>query len=315
MLFNQSVNVISDLERKYEYTHWVPGRKIGICYENYESNLNDEKIQLLAAQDGVTSLYITDIANDGCWGQYPEFGIKVQKVQGYYALLNIGEMTPYEDAVLKIVRYEKSDMGLWNQIDVCEEKLSQYYFDVQNKLCLRDESVYLCALDKSDKYKEEQKEKRRKAEEEREARKREQEAREAELLEAQRREAKEAEEKEREREARRKEQVAREAELLEAQKREIKARLDCIGACEVTKEDARKNGIMFFDGEFTEKVFVTKKQDFDQGLCIVIDEFNKRLIKCEKCGEVKREWDFYSYGGKSRTKGICLECHSKKDKF
>ena len=92
VIFNKSVNMISKLDRKYEYTHWVPSRKIGICYEKYESNLNDEKIQLLAVQDDVTSLYITDIANDGCWGQYPEFGIKVQKTQGYY--LRRGSASP-----------------------------------------------------------------------------------------------------------------------------------------------------------------------------------------------------------------------------
>ena len=214
VIFNKSVNMISDLDRKYEYTHWVPSRQIGICYEKYESNLNDEKIQLLASQDSVTSLYITDIANDGCQGQYPEFGIKVQKAQGYYALLSAGEMTPYQEAVLKIVRYEKLDTGIWNQIDVCEEKLSQYYFDEQKKLCLRGESIYKCALESSNKYYEDLQAKQRKIEEEKETK-------ETELLEAQMRETKAIEEK----------------------KKEINTRLECIGANEITIEEARKKEI------------------------------------------------------------------------
>lgn len=152
VLFNIPINRVSELNRKYEYTHLVVNKRIGICYERNESNLNDEKIELLSLQNGITNLCITDIKNNGCWGQYPEFGLKVQKIQGYYALLAVGEMTPYEEAILKIVRYEKTYFGTWFQIDVCEAKLFEYSFDENNKLCLNGNDVYDIALKKSDEY-------------------------------------------------------------------------------------------------------------------------------------------------------------------
>ncbi len=165
VLFNVPINKISDTNRKYEYTHLVKDKGIGICYEREESNLNDDKIALLAERKDVTNLCITDIKNDGCWGQYPEFGIKVQRAQGYYALLIAGEMTPYEDAILKIVRYEKTYRGTWIQIDVCMDKLSKYAFDNKNALCLYENNVYELALKKSDEHKTYQEEQKRLAKE------------------------------------------------------------------------------------------------------------------------------------------------------
>ena len=206
VLFNVPIKKVSDINRKYEYTHLVIDKGIGICYERNESNLDDHKISLLSERTDVTNLCITDIKNDGCQGQYPEFGIKVQKVQGYYALLSIGELTPYEEAVLKIVRYEKTYRETWVQIDVCEDKLSKYSFDESNNLCLNRSSVYELAMKRRDEYvtsQEEQKrlvqEQKRLAQERQEREKREAEERQAEIerlfQEKRKKEEKEAEER------------------------------------------------------------------------------------------------------------------------
>lgn len=181
VLFNIPINKIGDINRKYEYTHLVVSKKIGICYERNESNLNDEKIELLSSKEGMTNLCITDIKNDGCWGQYPEFGIKVQKMQGYYALLTVGELTPYEEAVLKIVRYEKTYRGTWIQMDVCESKLSEYSFDENNMLCLNGSNIYDMAKKRSDEYISFREEQKRLAREQEEREKREAEERRAEI--------------------------------------------------------------------------------------------------------------------------------------
>ncbi len=199
VLFNLPIKNISDIERKYEYTHLVVEKGIGICYERVESNLNDDKIALLSERKGITNLCITDIKNDGCWGQYPEFGIKVQKIQGYYALLSAGEMKPYEEAVLKIVRYEKAYLGTWVQLDVCEDKLSEYEFDDNNSLCLHGNNVYELALKESAEYIAHQEEQLQLAKEKEEAEKRRQKERQDEIerILPEKRELKKKEEEER----------------------------------------------------------------------------------------------------------------------
>lgn len=73
-------------------------------------------------------------------------------IQGYYALLSAGEITPYEEAILKIVRYEKTYLGTWVQLDVCEDKLSKYEFNDNNTLCLHGNNVYELALKESGEY-------------------------------------------------------------------------------------------------------------------------------------------------------------------
>ena len=159
--YNKAMNEIYDNEHRYEYTHYLPEQKLGIYYERIESNLNDAKLEAIFAQKEVDSLCITDIRNDGCEGQYPEFGIKVQKVQGFYALLNIEEMTPYEEAILKVVRYEKTYRGTWAQIDVCEDKLSKYGFDENNQLVLDGRNVQDRAMERGSQYVADQKKQQR----------------------------------------------------------------------------------------------------------------------------------------------------------
>lgn len=199
VLFNVPINKVSDINRKYEYTHLVIEKGIGICYERNESNLSDDKIALLSGRKDVTNLCITDIKNDGCWGQYPEFGIKVQKIQGYYALLSIGEMTPYEEAVLKIVRYEKTYLGTWVQLEVCKDKLSEYKFNDNNTLCLHGNNVHELVLKESGEYIARQEEQLQLAKDKEEAEKRRQKERQAEIerILQEKRELKKKEEEER----------------------------------------------------------------------------------------------------------------------
>lgn len=200
ILLNAPINKMSKEKRRFEYSHYVPSKKIGICYEKNETNLNDEKVQLMSTQNGVTNICITDIKNDGCWGQYPEFGIKVQKVQGYYALLAIDDMTQYEEAQLKIVRYEKSYLGMWVQIDICQDKLSRYSFNENNELCLRDQGIYNLVMKRRMEYIAEQKNQKELAKKQEEERRRKEEEV---CMEAERKRKEEKERKEKEEEERR----------------------------------------------------------------------------------------------------------------
>ena len=156
--YNTPINQVGESTRRYEYTLYVSSKKLGIYYEANEGNLNDEKIGALSGEREVITICITDIANSGCVGQYPEFGVKAQKLQGYCAFLSADTMLPYEEAKLKIVRYEKSYEGIWVQIDVCEDRLSEYAFNLDNKLCIGELDVEKLALAKASDYIAEQEE-------------------------------------------------------------------------------------------------------------------------------------------------------------
>ena len=55
------------------------------------------------------------------------------------------------------------------------------------------------------------------------------------------------------------------------------------------------------------------KDKFTQQEIIVRDRFKKRWVKCEKCGTIKQDVEFVSYGGTNRVNlGICRDCNRKK---
>lgn len=58
------------------------------------------------------------------------------------------------------------------------------------------------------------------------------------------------------------------------------------------------------------------KDRFTQQHSQILDRFKKRWVKCEKCGSIKRDIEFVSYGGDNRKNlGICSNCNKKfKDK-
>lgn len=54
------------------------------------------------------------------------------------------------------------------------------------------------------------------------------------------------------------------------------------------------------------------KDLFTQQVNPIRDRYKKRWIKCEKCGEIKQDDEFSSYGGDNRVNlGICTICRKK----
>ena len=54
------------------------------------------------------------------------------------------------------------------------------------------------------------------------------------------------------------------------------------------------------------------KDLFTQQVNPIRDRYKKRWIKCEKCGEIKQDDEFPSYGGDNRVNlGICTICRKK----
>lgn len=150
--YNVPISQINERNRKYQYSYYVPSKRIGLCYQRIKSNIYDEKINYLFSQKDITSLFIADEGSDKFKGQYPEFASKVQNVQGYYATLLCGVETLYQDAELKIVRYEKNNLGAWEQIEVCQGKLSQFTIDNDKGLCVQNNIVSELSYDKLAEY-------------------------------------------------------------------------------------------------------------------------------------------------------------------
>lgn len=58
-----------------------------------------------------------------------------------------------------------------------------------------------------------------------------------------------------------------------------------------------------------EKGYDEVKNLFEQQTTIVRDRYKNRWVKCEICGEIKRDYDFLSYGGENHVNlGQCREC-------
>ncbi len=54
------------------------------------------------------------------------------------------------------------------------------------------------------------------------------------------------------------------------------------------------------------------KDLFTQQEHVIRDPYKKRWVKCEKCGSIKQESDFVSYGGQGHINlGLCRECGRK----
>jgi len=57
------------------------------------------------------------------------------------------------------------------------------------------------------------------------------------------------------------------------------------------------------------------KDKFVQQIEPIRDSFNNRWVKCEECGKIKRDTEFWSYGGLNRVNlGHCNLCDSKRGK-
>lgn len=55
------------------------------------------------------------------------------------------------------------------------------------------------------------------------------------------------------------------------------------------------------------------KNLFTQQNRIIRDRYDKRWVKCEKCGTIKRQEEFVSYGGRKHVNlGLCKDCDVKK---
>ncbi len=97
---------MADSIRKYEYTFLSRANKLAVSYTHKREDLSDEKIGCLINNDsGISVFFITKNDWNGINEQYPEWTMKIQKQQGYCALLTSND-SEYEAAKLNIVFYD-----------------------------------------------------------------------------------------------------------------------------------------------------------------------------------------------------------------
>lgn len=154
--FNVPINQLYDVKRRYEYTHYVGSRKFGLSYERISCNWDSEKIEFLLNQSQERLLHIMDISNFGCNGQYPEYKMRVQRLQGFCVFLDTHNNYDYYDADFIIAIYEKDYRGLWKEIVISKGKLSLYHFDEEYNILYLEQNITKKVEDAKEQFRNEQ---------------------------------------------------------------------------------------------------------------------------------------------------------------
>ena len=304
--------VDDESDRKFQFTLLSPSKKIAVSYCRKDFNLSDEKIKVLQSnKSDISTVYVVDAKNGSCEDQYPEYLMKVQKIQKFCLLLTIDEFR-YERARLESVFYAKDENGLWKRITLTNGLLKNYGIADDGDVLYCGESVldlYKNARHRHDERLRKIAEEKRLAEEERKRLAKE---------EAQRRkEERIAKEKERERLRLQREAEKKAEEERKAAKRkqeEEAARLRAIEREKKEKETAKQRAIEVAKRAEEEKIKNEKMhelflQKFEQQEVQVRDELGRRWVKCEYCGKIATESEFVDYGGRNHVNlGTCRYC-------
>ncbi len=273
------IKLISDSDRKYEFTFLSREKGIGLCYYRDRANISDDKFNILEANSTrIKLIYIADVSNSGCDGQYPEWMMKIQSRQGYCLFLKCDDGDYYNSSLIASY-FDKDIDGVWEEIIVAKSNINDFSLDDYQHLLFQGELIQTCVEREKDSF-----EKAREAEKvRREKEKRKWQAYQ-EKIEAERLLREENYRKELEEQAKRKK--AEEAERLE-------------------KERKKKE-----NEELAEKMFfATLEEQLDQQETPVRDPSGNRFIKCEFCGKIAKESEFGSYGGRGHVNlGTCYEC-------
>lgn len=277
---------VSDTERRYEFTFLSKARTIGISYCHDRVNLSDEKLKLLAGNSsGISLIHVLDACNFKADGQYPEAEMKVQNIQGYCLLLDISEEIDYYSADMRAVFYAVDLDGLWQEIEICNEKLTAFSFDDVAITC-KGTVVNALAENAKQKYAEKLHEEKLAREEEK-----------------RRREAYEKEQHE----LAEKRRIEQQKLWEEAEKRRIEetAKAEELRRLQEIEEEKRKEAQR--QAELADAQYI--KERINQQTERVLDSRGIRWIKCEFCDKVAPDGEFVSYGGTNRINlGTCKEC-------
>lgn len=283
------IQEVDDINRKYEFSFLSREKKIALSYCHDRVNLSDEKMELLENNNqGIHIIYVVDVENGGCDGQYPEGLMKVQNKQRYCLLLNVNEAN-YSKAMMKAIFYAKDIDGLWQEVVFAEGYLSEFSID-DGQVRFDDKALGLMKAEAYAKFShniEEEKvrrdeEEKRRAEELKRLHKEEERKR----LERQRilEEAKKEFQRQREEDEKRIAELEEKCRIKEEKLQDEKRQLE---------EDFKRN----------------MESNFSQQETPVWDSVGNRWIKCELCGKIAKDSEFPFYGGADHINlGTCKEC-------
>ena len=269
------IRTVDGTDRKYEFSLLCPERKTAVSYSCKRENLSDEKIRVLEGnRQGIRTFYVVDSGNGGCEGQYPEWMMKIQKVQGYCLLLHAGDLS-YKSMELEAVFYRQDLDGAWRQISAVRGALADFRIDRENRLLAFGHGVEnLISMAEGLFLRDQEK------------------IRAARLLEEKRRQR----ERERALEEKRKreEELRRRREALQREREEAYRR--------VQEEEREKQ----------EKERAAIEALLDQQEAVATDAEGRRWVRCEICGRAATDDAFSTYGGRGRANlGICRDCRDK----
>lgn len=284
-----AIDTIEETKRKPEFTFLSKEKKFAIRYWRSRANIMDDKLEVLHGNlSGINTVYIVDCSNSGTDGQYPEALMKLQEKQGFCLLLEIKGLE-YKDATLKVVFYSIDLDGLWSEIEVASDKLSEFDI-IDNHIYLKNVNVE-SLLENSKKifFEDQAREKDRRIEEERIR------------AEQYKRLLAEQESKRQEMQRQRRDEV----EKIRLQKEMADKRckeLEIEHRKEAERIQAEKDKR---EADFKQNL----ETNFSQQETQVRDADGNRWIKCDFCGKIAKEGEFSSYGGAGHINlGTCKEC-------
>lgn len=287
------IYALEDTKRKYQFSFLCKSRKIALSYCRLDDNLSDEKLRILSDNSkGIRVIYVISSPDYPFNGQYPEFLMKIQKVQGYVLLLSINE-DEYMKATLRAVFYEKNLDGIWEEITFAKGRLSSFFL-YRDDVTYDFEPLSNRMLATRFQYSSDQKDIKRKREEEAKERERQRLAYEADL--------------ERRKEEYRKKAEEEKAAAIERAKKEQAERARIAEEERLAKIAAKKKF------EEDQAIFMENlKSQLDKSDVAIKAPDGMTWIKCRICDTIGNPVDFVTeYNGENRVNpGLCKKCKEK----
>ena len=287
----------SGTDRRFELNFYSKSLNLAVCYWNERFDISTEKIEEIEHLMPGRVLYMASHNNIGTDGQYPEYMIKLQAVQGFLAYLKLDNLQPdsvYESARLIIKILAQKYIKSWTELPVIEAKLNEFTLTSSGDLLLTGLPVKSMAENVLNEFLEEQRQIEISAKE-----------KEEELIAMH--------------EAEHRDVLARRIIHQYKYKEEIEymksgeydralEELKQISIDRAQKELPNEDD----HDETTAFLMEWEKVDFDGASRPIRNLLGKRMLKCSSCGVVSDIGDFEIVGQPTPGIGVCKNCGIKK---
>lgn len=276
-------------DRRFELTFYEPTYKMALCYWHERTNITSEKLTEIQNYLEGQVFYTVSSWNAGTDGQYPEYLIKLQHIQGYVAFLSIDIQNPdslYQTARMEIRVLAQERHGIWKEIPVIKTNLRRFDISSEGVVTYAGKSVRKTAEEALERFLREEASlsymEKKRAEEERAA------------YEAQ---AVAARKKREEEERKQREAHDNWNRMIDRMVEERQAAILTGGKKDESSDSSeRKSEEMLTD------------QNFEASKSPIYDAHGARIFQCRLCGMIGRGDTFADYGFPSPAIGVCKAC-------